>query len=1267
MGFLSGVWNWFTGNSVTSQIAKVAMLGYASRLLNEETSSDKTDLPDAVDPGVRLQLNPSTETKIPVLYGDAFFGGNIVDAAISSDNKTMWYVLALAETTGTKYSDSNATSYTFHDVYLNNNRVVFKSDGYTVDYTLDQSSNQDINMRDLVKVYLYVDGVPTQPDGETGTTPAAHTLISHWDAINYAMDGLIFAIVEVNYNQTKGVSGLPQCTFNIETNMTKPGDVLYDYMTNNRYGANIATADIDTTSITAINTYSDTGFSYTDKNAVGQTGNVTINGLVDTKTQCLRNMEEMCEAVNSWLSYDIHEGKWKVIINDTTASSATITDSHIIGEIGITGTSLTQLYNAVDVQYQNTDIKDKTDFVKIEIDALDLFDNEPRTTLQLKMPFTNKQAVAMKVGLIALKQARADKIITFRTDYSFINLKAGEVVTITSSSASLNAAPFRIMNVKQVEGTNGEIQCEFTALEYLTAVYDYDITEFNVETDSGILGIGTIGKPDIPVTTNNSSANMPHVLIESEVPSGIVDTMEFWLTYDTTEPNDALRNYVHIGSQSNTGGALYSENDDVDYRYNSLQTADFYVKVRGTNAMAVGPFSDPSGLIEFVPEVVGDTLSDVPVDFGGQLMSLGLLTLLNHLDTLMDIFTGDVGIMEGLEQIFFPGSTEPTQSSVADHLLADQNFIDSLPIPDELNDLSDVSAAAPTVDDFLVYDGANWVPSANAPSGVNAIDDLTDVDTSTVTPNVDDILVWDGTNWVPQPGCCDTDLDGCELTIGGMSPVDDYTASALDDTVSIWFNTDDPLDPNGILENSGSVYLYTSDGTLIETKTAAQCTFAGWTITIPFTNRVACTDYYILMDRGVGKDCNGCLTPRICLPTTWNFTTTTDDLPVVPSVPYNPTYAVDDPDAPSVWTPTPAINQVGESTDCQATFTGRSGDVELTFNQEVKPGLGQLHIKDGATTVHSFESCEIFADGNIEWTEDGYTTTGVIPSFFTSPDKTYNITIDANFVSGRIPECPNSATAVDFTPDTVVTEPLQGPSNNETTGSFTSSSGHYEFGTHGNPAVGTGNVYLKDRNTGAVIETKTAADATLDTSDALEIVTEKRVNCSPNNGDTEVSRNTNITIQFNKTIIPQTGNFYLYKGATLVQTFDITTKFTDDMTSGIIRVGTDTVVLNPTECLEAETVYHIRWDANVVKSICQLPLAAQTDDSALSFTTISKVTPTMTFPTLAPNANQSINETGIIIDAPGSLAPGSGSLFIYDENDNLIETITAGDSRVSIN
>ena len=246
MSFLSGIVNLVSGKSAWSGIVKTVVLGWAvSRLSPNNKANDPTGADANIDRGVRLQVPPSADKKVPVLYGAAHFGGIITDAAMSNSNKTMAYCITLSERTGNLLSTGQPSTYTFKNIYWNDQRIVFKSDGITADYTVDREGSVDRSISGIVKVYCYAgnSNLGKTPENYTGTVPAAYTVMTGWTSA-MMMNDLIFAIVKVDYNREKNVTGIANMTFHIENSMTLPGDCLNDYMLNTRYGAGIPAAEI---------------------------------------------------------------------------------------------------------------------------------------------------------------------------------------------------------------------------------------------------------------------------------------------------------------------------------------------------------------------------------------------------------------------------------------------------------------------------------------------------------------------------------------------------------------------------------------------------------------------------------------------------------------------------------------------------------------------------------------------------------------------------------------------------------------------------------------------------------------------------------------------------------------------------------------------------------------------------------------------------------------------------------------------------------------
>ena len=240
-GFLSG-------STIASTLVKTAIIGWTlNKVTKSITKANDTGANANIDQGVRLQIPPSSSNKIPVLYGAGYFGGIITDAVMTNTNKTMYYCMTLCEKTGTKLSDATTSTFTFKDIYWNDQRMVFNSDGITANYTVDRNGIADTSISNQVKVWCYAgnSSTPATIENYTATnTSTAYTVMPGWTT-STQMSDLIFAIVEVDYNRDKNITGIADMKFHIENNMKLPGDCLYDYMSNTRYGAGITPAEIN--------------------------------------------------------------------------------------------------------------------------------------------------------------------------------------------------------------------------------------------------------------------------------------------------------------------------------------------------------------------------------------------------------------------------------------------------------------------------------------------------------------------------------------------------------------------------------------------------------------------------------------------------------------------------------------------------------------------------------------------------------------------------------------------------------------------------------------------------------------------------------------------------------------------------------------------------------------------------------------------------------------------------------------------------------------
>ena len=212
-----------------------------------------------------------------------------------------------------------------------------------------------------------------------------------------------------------------------------------------------------------------------------------INGLLDTSQTAMDNMTAVVNSCNAWLSYDALVGKWAVVINQADSAEYSFDDNNIIGAITLTTTDLNNYYNSAEVRFHNFALRDREDYVLLEIPAAQRLPNEPDNRLIINAPMVNNQIQAQLLGLIELKQSRLDKVINFVTDYSYVNIEAGTIISVTNSVYGWTNKLFRILQMSEQQGGD-TIQISITAQEYSASIYDdSDLYEYLRLTEDGLI------------------------------------------------------------------------------------------------------------------------------------------------------------------------------------------------------------------------------------------------------------------------------------------------------------------------------------------------------------------------------------------------------------------------------------------------------------------------------------------------------------------------------------------------------------------------------------------------------------------------------------------------------------------------------------------------------------------------------------------------------------------------------------------------------------
>lgn len=1035
-----------------------------------------------------------------------------------------------------------------------------------------------------------------------------------------------------------------------------------------------------------LNQYAASSVTFTDESlGVGQVlaNRYQINGLLDTANPVMENIERMCSAAGSWLSYDIHAGKWGVVINQTGTSIASFSDNNILGNISISGTGLTDFYNSVKVEFPHRELRDSADYVRIEIPSGDRNANEPDNTLNISYDVINDPVQANLLGFIELKQSRVDLVIDFQTDYSYINVKAGDIIDVTNVTLGFASKLFRVVTVKEAQDDSGLI-LSITAIEYDADVYSTaDLYRYTRSDENGIITIGSIGIPGTPQVTKYEVDARPRVIIESTAPTGVVEGLEYWLSNDFNEADDANRSYTLIATKRPTGGGIYSSGSTVSLDYDQLNTSNFYVKTRGFNATTVGPFSTPSGLVEFtatqVTNAVGPDTKAID-SLGGILTALAVIDLLKGVDDVYKKVSGNGGMFDKIWELYGditgtnPVANIPKVNSVNPSSGPIEGGTNVTILGSNLTNATSVTFDGTAVTNLVVVNSgtitattpANAVGPASVivttPVGSNGSNSLY---TYTTTPAILPIITGASPSVGPRAGGTPVTLTGSHLSTATSVTFDGIAATALvvvnDTTITVVtppgeagpanIGITTPLGSNIVAnlfsyvapvcsiaitakyppdratyqdpttgatsdtapitgsyfikygnqtfykelsKGSGNVSLYKSDGTLVEVIQASNVIIHNNVVEIPFSNREAGTDYYILMDEGVVNYC-GCVNPPIVDPTTWNFNT-----PFFSATPFN--------------IPGDAITPLPESppTIVNRSPTGSNAcinhDIIFEYNKPIIKGSGNAYLKNYATdaVVGTIAASATTVTGST-------LNMGPIQNLGGTYSTQYYIEMDAGFVkSYNVVDCLTTTT------------------NNAA-------------------IVKSSNINFTTTNELQVIGFSVASYPLSDTS------------------NTKVNPNTNIGIVFNKPVyFGNTGLVKIYANGATHQEIDVNTSFNVNKTSELIWIAplnttttvANTVWINPTRDLPTGATCYVLINANSITDSCNQTWGGITSPSTVSFTVDTGPTSTV--------SSFGNSSTALELNFDRDVVPGTGMVKIYDANNNLIAEVASDDPAVTI-
>ena len=553
--------------------------------------------------GTTLQVPPATDNKLPVVYGTGYVGGIITDLTITSDNQDLYFVLSLCEVTG-----NGTDSITIGDIYYQGKKCVFS--GTSVTGLIDPSTGiTDTSCDGYLSIYTYSNGsnAPQNSSISAITLLQASGLTYQWDS-SKLMTNTAFAVIHITYNQGARMTSLGQTQFQITNSRNSAGDVIYDYLTNTVYGAAIPASQIDTASLTALNTYCNETITFTPYTGGSATQpRFKLNGVIDNKSNVLSILQDITSSCDCLLKYNEIYGIWSVIVQTPSYSVVMdINNSNITGAISVITMDISNVYNIAQCQFPDITLNSSFNTATVDLAVINpslLYPNEPTNSQTIKLPLVDNNVQAQLLATRFLKAARLDLSIKATINYIGLELEAGDIVTVTNANYGWTAKLFRIMQVNQNFLSDGSITVDLNLQEYDPNIYnDTSITQYTPPPNTGLSNpnvFGTLYAPTV-ISSQPTAANPSfQVSIESSSAS-VTQYAEVWYSAYSTPSTAQLIFSGTTEIQSN--GTPYGNSTILPaVTLTNIPAGNWYFFTRMVNSIATSIYSPASSVFQWRP------------------------------------------------------------------------------------------------------------------------------------------------------------------------------------------------------------------------------------------------------------------------------------------------------------------------------------------------------------------------------------------------------------------------------------------------------------------------------------------------------------------------------------------------------------------------------------------------------------------------------------------------------------------------------------------
>ena len=280
-------------------------------------------------------------------------------------------------------------------------------------------------------------------DNQTSNSILQTSIGSQWTS-NHRLRGVVYCGMVLNTNaeiykgglplmtfvvkgkQIRDVSALPSTTTYIGSADENPVDVLYDYITNPRYGKGL---DHNSSGVYTPGLNIDLDSFKTARTQAA--GYYKINGVLDTSTELYDNIGEILESMNALLVFQ--GGKYILKLQSKYEGAvATFTTYDILSPVSVQMPAKSNKFNKVLADYRNkvsgTDYND--DIVIVDSSTYLAEDNGTELEGRIRLDLVDDVALITDIANYTLNTSRYQQTVQFDAAHTALRLQCGDIINM---------------------------------------------------------------------------------------------------------------------------------------------------------------------------------------------------------------------------------------------------------------------------------------------------------------------------------------------------------------------------------------------------------------------------------------------------------------------------------------------------------------------------------------------------------------------------------------------------------------------------------------------------------------------------------------------------------------------------------------------------------------------------------------------------------------------------------------------------------------------